>query len=177
MSTPVSARVLSIVVMGVTGSGKTTIGQALAAVLAGRFIDGDDLHTDASRAKMRAGVALTDDDRWPWLDRVGKTLAEASPGKPVIVACSALRRAYRDRLRAAVGPSLIFVYLEAQKETMRARVAARKNHYMPASLVDSQFATLEDPTDEPGVIAIPADGDVETEVSALSRRLTEAGAP
>jgi gluconokinase len=167
---------LPIVVMGVTGSGKTTVGVRLAAVLGGRFIDGDDLHTDAARAKMRAGVALTDDDRWPWLDRVGKTLAEASSGRPVIVACSALKRVYRDRLRGAVGPALIFVYLEAQIEAMKARVAARKNHYMPASLVDSQFATLEVPTGEPGVIAMPADGDVETEVAALSRRLAGAQA-
>jgi len=166
-----TSRVLPIVVMGVTGSGKTTIGVKLAAALGGRFIDGDDLHSDAARAKMHAGVALTDDDRWPWLDRVGKALAEASPGKPVIIACSALKRVYRDRLRKAVGPSLIFVYLEAQKETMRARVAARKNHYMPASLVDSQFATLETPAGEANVIAIPAEGDVETEVGALSQRL------
>ena len=98
-------------------------------------------------------------------------------GKTVVVACSALKRVYRDRLRGAVGPSLIFVYLEAQIEAMKARVAARKNHYMPASLVDSQFATLEDPTGEAGVIAMPADGDVETEVAVLSRRLAGAESP
>jgi gluconokinase len=163
--------------MGVTGSGKTTIGIKLAAALNGRFVDGDDLHTDAAREKMRAGIALIDDDRWPWLGRVGKTLGEAAPGKPVVIACSALKRIYRDRLRAAVGPSLLFVYLDARIEDMKARVAARKNHYMPASLVDSQFATLEVPTQETGVIAIPADGDVDTEVHALSRRLTGAGVP
>ena len=171
MSALETPRALPIVVMGVTGSGKTTIGVRLAAALNGRFVDGDDLHSDAAREKMRAGHALTDDDRWPWLDRVGKTLAEALAGKPVVVACSALKRVYRDRLRGAVGPSLIFVYLDAQKEAMRARVAARKNHYMPASLVDSQFAALENPIGEPGVVAIPADGDVETEVSALSSQL------
>lgn len=171
MSALDTSRALPIVVMGVTGSGKTTIGVKLAAALGGRFIDGDDLHSDAAREKMRAGHALTDDDRWPWLDRVGRTLAEASAGKPVVVACSALKRVYRDRLRAAVGSSLNFVYLDAQQEAMKARVAARKNHYMPASLVDSQFATLEDPKGEPSVIAIPADGDIEAEVGALSRRL------
>ena len=161
----------AIVVMGVSGSGKTTIGARLAAALGGRFVDGDDLHADAAREKMRAGGALDDEDRWPWLDRIGAVLHEAqSDGAPIVVACSALRRRYRDRIRAAVGPALAFVYLDAKPEDMRVRVGARKGHYMPASLVDSQFAALEAPVGEPDVITIPADGRVADQVRGLATR-------
>jgi gluconokinase len=166
-SPPASDR-LAIVVMGVSGSGKTTVGLRLAAALRADFVDGDDLHTDAARAKMASGAALTDDDRWPWLDRVGAVLAE---GPRTVVACSALRRAYRDRLRAAAGSRLRFVYLAADAETMRARVAARKGHYMPASLVDSQFAALEPPSGEPDVIATPANADLGATIPPLAARL------
>ncbi len=153
-ASPPASEPLALVVMGVSGSGKTTLGLALAAALGAEFIDGDDLHSDAARAKMAAGHALTDADRWPWLDRIGAALAEA--GKRRIVACSALKRVYRDRLRAAAGPPLRFVYLAATPEAMRERVAARRGHYMPASLVDSQFTTLEPPSGEPDVIEVSA---------------------
>jgi carbohydrate kinase (thermoresistant glucokinase family) len=155
--------------MGVSGSGKTTVGPRLAAALGAEFIDGDDLHTDAARAKMGAGHALTDADRWPWLDRIGAALAE--PGRRRIVACSALKRAYRDRLRATAGPNLRFVYLAATPQAMRARVAARRGHYMPASLVDSQFATLEAPKDEPDVIEVSAQDPPDALAAALIARL------
>lgn len=166
-SRPVSER-LAVVVMGVSGAGKTTVGRKLAKALGARFVDGDDLHTDAARAKMGAGGALTDEDRWPWLDRVGRELSE---GERTIIACSALRRAYRDRLRAAAGPSLRFVYLDATIEAMRERVARRKNHYMPASLVDSQFAALEPPKDESDVIASRADAPLSKVIPELAARL------
>jgi gluconokinase len=143
--------------MGVSGAGKTTVGEMLAAAVGAQFIDGDDLHTDAARAKMHAGVPLTDEDRWPWLDRVGGALAQGLVAhRATIVACSALRRAYRDRLRGAAGPGLRFIYLAATPEAMRRRVGRRTGHYMPASLVDSQFATLEEPVDEADVIEVPA---------------------
>jgi carbohydrate kinase (thermoresistant glucokinase family) len=170
-SPPASERV-AIVVMGVSGAGKTTVGLRLAEALRAEFADGDDLHTGAARAKMASGAALTDEDRWPWLDRVGAVLAK---GPRTVVACSALRRAYRDRLRAAAGPGLRFVYLAADVETMRARVASRKGHYMPASLVDSQFAALEPPDGEPGVIATPADADLDATIPALAARLAAPG--
>ena len=109
-ASPPASEGFAIVVMGVSGSGKTTVGVRLAEALAAEFIDGDDLHTDAARAKMKSGHPLTDEDRWPWLDRIGAELAQ---GERTVVACSALRRAYRDRLRAAAGPKLRFVYLEA----------------------------------------------------------------
>ena len=165
-SRPVSDA-LAVVVMGVSGAGKTTVGRALADALGAEFVDGDDLHSEAARAKMAAGVALTDDDRWPWLDRVGAVLA----GGRRIVACSALRRIYRDRIRAAAGPRLRFIYLVADAGAMRRRVASRPGHYMPASLVDSQFATLEPPRDEPDVIELSAEADLATAIPALAKRL------
>ena len=161
-----------VVVMGVTGAGKTTVGRLLAAQVGASFVDGDDLHTDAARAKMGVGVALTDDDRWSWLDRIGETLATGlAERRSTIIACSALRKVYRDRLRAAVGPALRFVYLAATPEAMRARVASRPGHYMPPSLVDSQFATLEPPSGEGDVIEIGAESDVTTSVPLLAALL------
>ena len=162
----------AIVVMGVSGAGKTTVGRIVAEALGGTFVDGDDLHSDEARAKMTAGVALTDADRWPWLDRIGAALAEAlSAGQTKVIACSALKRIYRDRLRAAAGPALRFVYLEAEPEMMRARVGQRPGHYMPASLVDSQFAALEPPRDEGDVVTIRADADLATAIPPLAARL------
>jgi gluconokinase len=169
---------IAVVVMGVTGSGKTTVGRLLADAFGGAFIDGDDLHTPEARAKMGAGVALTDDDRWPWLDRIGAELADGlAHGRPRIVACSALKRAYRDRLRAAAGPALRFVYLAAEPEAMRRRVGSRHGHYMPSSLVDSQFAALEAPENEGDVIEISAQADLSTAIPALAARLGEPGVP
>jgi gluconokinase len=167
-ASPPASEPLAIVVMGVSGAGKTTVGLRLASALGAEFIDGDDLHTDASRAKMKSGAALTDEDRWPWLDRVGAVLAK---GPRTIVACSALRRAYRNRLRTTAGPKLRFVYLEATPEEMRARVASRRDHYMPASLVPSQFAALEPPGDEGDVIVASAGMVLDAEIPSLAAQL------
>jgi len=165
---------LAVVVMGVSGAGKTTAGQRLAEALGVEFIDGDDLHTDQARAKMQSGIALTDDDRWPWLDRVGSALAAGlATQRGVVVACSALRCAYRDRLRVAAGPQLLFIYLAADAETIRQRVAGRQGHYMPASLVDSQFAALEPPRGEADVIEVLAETDVAALIPLLVLRLSE----
>jgi gluconokinase len=151
-STPLPAA-RAIVVMGVAGCGKTSVGEALAQALGWPFIEGDAHHAPASIAKMQAGQPLTDEDRWGWLDRLGELLAGQAP---VVLSCSALKRAYRDRLRAAC-PSLGFVFLEIDKPLALKRVAARAaGHIFPASLVDSQFATLEPPTGEPGVVTVPA---------------------
>jgi gluconokinase len=132
-----------IVVMGVSGCGKTTVGLGLAMALGGRFVDADDLHTDAARAQMRAGTPLTDEDRAPWLVRVGQTLA--APPLPAVVACSALKRRYRDAVRAAAGGDVLFLHLAGPKEVIAARMVLRRDHYMPVSLLDSQFAALEPP--------------------------------
>ncbi|WP_062303796.1 gluconokinase [Demequina subtropica] len=130
----------AIVVMGPTSSGKSTVGSALAAALGVPFVDGDDLHPSANVAKMAAGVALTDADRWPWLQRVGTRLHEAPGG--MVVACSALRLTYRDQIRASA-PDVWFLELALDEAEAQRRCAAREGHFMPASLVASQFATLE----------------------------------
>ena len=163
---------LALVAMGVSGCGKTFVGKAIAEALNIPFFDGDDLHSPEARAKMTAGIALNDDDRAPWLARIGALLADAAAHpRGVVVACSALRRAYRDRLRAAAGPSLRFLFLKGDKDLMRARVAGRENHYMPASLVDSQFATLESPEGESDVVTIAADADLAETLGETIARL------
>jgi gluconokinase len=141
-----------LVVMGVTGAGKSTVGGLIAERLGLAFNDADDFHPPANIAKMSAGEPLSDDDRWPWLDAIGAHLA-AHRGQGCVVTCSALKRAYRDRLRAAA-PGLRFVHLHGDMALVAARQAARQGHFMPASLVASQFATLEAPMDEPDVIPL-----------------------
>ncbi|GFE74591.1 gluconokinase [Novosphingobium sp. TCA1] len=136
----------AIIVMGVSGCGKSTLGALLAEALDCVFLEGDMFHSPEAVEKMRAGHALTDADRWPWLDRLGAAAAEAvSRDGRVVVACSALRLAYRDRLRAAIGDGARFVLLEASRENLFARLGNRPGHYMPPSLLDSQLATLEAP--------------------------------
>ncbi len=130
-----------VVVMGVSGCGKSTVGAALAEQLDGVFIDGDDLHPPDNVAKMAGGHALTDADRVPWLDRVGQELS-AGEG-PVVIACSALKRAYRDRIRHAAGRIVTFVHLCGPREILARRLNARPGHFMPPALLDSQIATLE----------------------------------
>jgi gluconokinase len=128
--------------MGVSGCGKSSVGAGLAQRLGIAFRDGDDLHPAGNVEKMRAGIALTDADRWPWLDRVAATLRETAP---VVVACSALRRAYRDRIRTWAGGPVQFLYLAGSRDLVASRLAARGGHYMPPALLDSQFAVLEPP--------------------------------
>lgn len=128
---------MNYVVMGVSGCGKTTVGIAFAQAIGARFVDGDDLHPPENVAKMSAGVPLTDADRWPWLDRVAGVLTG-----DVVAGCSALKRAYRDRIRAGVG-SVRFLHLAGSRGVIAARMAARPGHFMPLGLLDSQFAALE----------------------------------
>jgi len=147
-----------VVVMGVSGSGKSLIGSALAAKLGLPFVEGDRLHPTANVAKMSSGISLTDDDRWPWLDRVGEELrARTADAGGAITACSALRRIHRERLRDAAGRNLRFVFLRVKRATLAERLTARKHHFMPPSLLDSQLATLENPAGEDGVCAIDAE--------------------
>ncbi|MEY2955061.1 MAG: hypothetical protein RL530_662 [Actinomycetota bacterium] len=134
--------------MGVSGCGKSSVGEEIARLTAAHFVDGDDLHPAANKAKMGAGIPLDDEDRWPWLDKVGATLA-APEG--AIVACSALKKVYRDRIRA-VAPDTIFVHLDGSRDLLWERMSARQNHFMPVSLLDSQLAILEPlGVDEKGV--------------------------
>ena len=133
-----------VVVMGVSGCGKTAVGQALAADLGWPFFDGDDFHPEANVAKMAAGTPLTDADRWPWLDRLASEMAAVNErGANAVFACSALKQAYRDRFGRA--GDVRFVHLKGEAATIAARMAARSHRYMPPSLLASQFATLEEP--------------------------------
>lgn len=142
---------LRVVVMGVSGCGKSHIGAALAARLGIAWRDGDDLHPAANRAKMRSGQALEDGDRWPWLDSVAEALRREAP---LVIGCSALRRAYRDRIRASAGGPVAIVHLTGDKDLIAARMAARQGHFMPPSLLDSQFATLEPPGPDEGALTL-----------------------
>ena len=135
----------AVVVMGVSGCGKSTVAEGIAAVLGLHYIDGDQLHPEQNIARMRAGIPLQDEDRWPWLDRVGACLADSVRWpQGIAIACSALRRAYRDRLRAAA-PGVRFVFLDGDAELIRSRMAARTGHYMPEAMLASQLRTLERP--------------------------------
>ncbi|MEU3664428.1 gluconokinase [Streptomyces sp. NPDC032940] len=139
-----------VVVMGVAGTGKTTIGPLLAARLGVPYAEGDDFHPPANIAKMTAGTPLTDEDRWPWLDAIGGW-AHGRAGLGGVVSSSALKRSYRDRLRAAA-PGVVFVHLTGSRELIEDRMSHREGHFMPTALLDSQFATLQPlEPDEAGV--------------------------
>jgi gluconokinase len=141
----------ALVVMGVMGAGKTTLAARLAAELSLPFIEGDDLHTPESRAKMAAGVPLTDADRWPWLERVGEALRKGG-----VAACSALARRYRDAIRAAAERDVLFVFLDAPRSELARRVLTRPGHFVSPTLLDSQLALLEPPeADERAIIVSP----------------------
>jgi gluconokinase len=132
--------------MGVSSSGKSTVGAAIGRALHAPFLDGDQYHPAANVEKMRAGTPLTDEDRWPWLEALSVALKEAADKKGVAVgACSALRRSYRDFITEKAGEPVLFVYLDGSREVIGERMARRKHEYMPTSLLDSQFATLEVP--------------------------------
>jgi gluconokinase len=135
-----------IVLMGVSGSGKSTVGARLAAALGWPLIDADDLHPPQNVSKMAAGIPLADEDRWPWLDRIVDELRRlTADGGNVVLACSALKQRYRDRLAQA--GDVRFVHLRGDSATIAARLRARRHRYMPAALLESQFAALEPPED------------------------------
>jgi len=158
----------AIIVMGVSGSGKSTVGQGLADALGWDFRDGDSFHPPANVAKMRSGAPLTDDDRWPWLDAIGAHMAELerTGGGHVVIACSALKRVYRDRLRAS-GARLRFVHLDGSYALVDARMRARRDHFMPPSLLESQFATLEPPSADESALTVPIEDDPGAIVAAI----------
>lgn len=143
-----------LVVMGVSGCGKSSLGAALAQALDSRLIEGDDYHPASNQDKMQRGIALTDADRWPWLEQIGAMVRDET-ARGVVLTCSSLKRAYRDRLRA-LEPALQFVYVDITEEEARRRVGARQGHFFPAQLVADQFAALEPPLGEPGVIRVDA---------------------
>ena len=148
--------------MGVSGCGKSTVAAALADRIGGRYTDADDLHSDEARAKMAAGIPLTDEDREPWLQRVAALIQrESNAGVTAVVACSALRRRYRDLLREHSGVGLFFVHLSGSVEMLTARMTSRSDHFMPAALLGSQLRTLEPLGPEESGIVIDANDLVE----------------
>ncbi|HEX6317643.1 MAG TPA: gluconokinase [Burkholderiales bacterium] len=153
-----------VVVMGVSGAGKSTIGAALACELGWHFIDADDHHPPANVAKMAAGEPMTDADRGPWLDALNSILKEQ---ENAVLACSALKQSYRDRLTAGI-VDFQFIYLKGDAELIGARLARRRHRYMPASLLRSQFDALEPPEK---AIAVDVSADVPACVAAIVRRL------
>ena len=152
----------AIIVMGVSGCGKSSVGELLADKLGLTFMEGDSLHPEANVEKMGRGVPLTDEDRWPWLEKIGGIIAETTArGEGIVVSCSALKQVYRERLRQSAGGDLAFVYLSGSRELLTERMGARTGHFMPLSLLETQIATLEVPTGEPGVVTVDIDKSVE----------------
>ena len=158
-----------IIVMGVSGCGKTTAGEALARHLGVPYIEGDALHPAANVAKMAGGTPLNDDDRWPWLEKIGSELKAQTGG--AVATCSSLKKSYRQRLRDTAGDGLRFVFLKCSREVLERRMRERKGHFMPPSLLVSQLATLEDPSGEPGVVTVNGDAGHEVIMAEIISRL------
>ena len=157
----------ALVIMGVSGSGKSTVGERLAKRLGWEMVEGDRLHPPANVEKMRRGIPLDDADREPWLDRIGEQLrAWAAAGRSGVLTCSALKYAYRAKI-LAWRPDARFVYLKGSEDLIGARVSARHHEYMPASLLKSQFETLEEPTPDEPVITVDAGGTPDREVDKI----------
>ncbi|MFE6978742.1 gluconokinase [Streptomyces sp. NPDC057682] len=157
-----------VVVMGVAGTGKTTIGPLLADALGVPYAEGDDFHPPANIAKMSAGVPLDDADRWPWLDAIGQW-AHGRAGLGGVVSSSALKRSYRDRLRGEA-PGAVFLHLTGSRPLIAERMAGRTGHFMPTALLDSQFATLEPLADDEAGVAVDVSGPPED----ITRRAVDA---
>lgn len=168
---------LQLVVMGVSGCGKSTLAQALSGALGLRLMDGDDLHLPQSIAKMQAGIALEDADRWPWLDRIGEYLAQPLSADDkqsgTVVACSALKLAYRDHIRQQA-KNVRFLFLDGDSELIRQRMASRAGHFMQLSLLDSQLRTLERPSaQEQDVLQLDISHSVSSLVATVKAHLQQ----
>lgn len=160
-----------VVVMGVSGSGKSTVARELAGRLAVDFLEGDDFHPAQNVARMASGVALTDEDRQGWLETLAARLTMAkAQGQGLVISCSALKRSYRDILRKGA-PNLLLVHLRGDYDVLAARMERRASHYMPSSLLDSQFATLEPPGADENALTLDVEQSVELIVSAIVGRL------
>lgn len=158
-----------LVIMGVSGSGKSTVAGVLAGRLGWDLAEGDDLHPEANVAKMQAGHALSDEDRWPWLDIIADWIKErTAAGKPGIITCSALKKHYRDVLR---GEGVVFVFLQGSKDKISDRLASRHGHFMPASLLESQFDALEAPTEDENHISLCVSASPSEEADEIIERL------
>jgi gluconokinase len=153
----IAKRPIAIVLMGAAGSGKSTLGRRLADAFNVPYLEGDDFHPASNVAKMAAGDPLLDTDRWPWLDALGIAVgAAAQEGGLAVAACSALRRVYREHLMAAARAPICWIYLKGTPELLRRRMSARRAHFMPVSLLESQLATLEPPGEDEQALTIDA---------------------
>lgn len=162
-----------VVVMGVSGCGKSTVGRRLAQLLGTDFLEGDDLHPGQNVARMAAGIALTDEDRQGWLETLAGRLAKArAPGRGLVISCSALKRSYRDTLRSGA-PDLLLIHLRGDYDLLAARMANRAGHYMPSSLLDSQFATLEPPDAEENALTLDVGQAPDLILNAIVERLRD----
>lgn len=162
-----------VIVMGVSSSGKSAVGKALARRLHAPFLDGDGYHPAANKEKMRAGTPLNDDDRWPWLEALANALHEAAGPKGVAVgACSALKRSYRDFLTEKAGEPILFVHLAGDIETIRKRIEARRHEFMNPTLLDSQFATLEVPGPDENVVTLSIEEPIEAIAARAAKAIT-----
>jgi gluconokinase len=161
----------AIVMMGVSGSGKSTVGVALAARLGVPFRDADEFHPPSNVEKMAAGIPLNDDDRWPWLDAIGSAIRETPPAKGIVVSCSALKRIYRDRIIKAASRPVSFAHLDGPKVVLAERLKSRKGHFFPPSLLDSQLATLEPLAANEPAISASIELSVEEIVDSIVERL------
>jgi gluconokinase len=174
--TEISAHAHAVIVMGVSGCGKSSVGEAISEALGLEFVEGDGLHPASNVEKMSRGIPLTDEDRMPWLDVIGDTMkAKLERNEGIVVSCSALKRSYRDRLRAAVDGNLFFVYLHGSKDLLTRRMGERTGHFMPPSLLESQLATLEVPTGEPRVATVDIDDSIEGIAKTALRDLSSLG--
>ncbi|MBY5349689.1 gluconokinase [Rhizobium leguminosarum] len=164
---------LAVVVMGVSGCGKSSVGARVAAQNGMLFLEGDQLHPAGNVEKMVQGIPLADDDRLPWLDRIGeeiRTAQETSLG--LVISCSVLKRSYRDRLRQAADGHLAFIFLDGSRDLLLSRMQARQGHFMPASLLDSQLQTLEPPTGEANVVTVAIDNALDDIVALACQGLS-----
>jgi len=159
------------VVMGVAGCGKSTIGQAYADAEGGIFLDGDTYHPQSNIDKMSRGEPLTDEDRWPWLETFGKEIAKRKG--MVVGGCSALKRVYREQITKAAGEPVLFIYLDGSRKLISDRMSKREGHFMPTSLLDSQFATLEIPTKDETAVSIDIDADCVTITNRIQQAVKE----
>lgn len=164
--------VSNYVIMGVSGSGKSHIGSLIARSISAKFIDGDDLHPTSNIKKMESGTPLNDDDRWPWLDLIAQELKAPN----VVIACSALKRSYRDRIRRGAGTKVIFVYLDGKLETLTGRMNSRDGHFMPPKLLESQLAALERPQADEAHIVLTIENSPEQMLQAFQTNLEMSGA-
>jgi gluconokinase len=172
MNGPMSERATAIVVMGVSGAGKSTIGSRLAERLARPLIEGDSLHPPQNIAKMSRGTPLADEDRMPWLRAIAARIDDARQARaPIVVTCSALKRVYRATLTNGHS-DVCFVYLRGTKDLIARRLAARIDHFMPPALLESQFAALQEPADDEPTIMIPIDATPDEIVEAIVEKFS-----